>query len=187
MRVFAEKQRQPQQRAFDITRSTPAVTASHDRIHPLLHLQRLVGNQVVQRLLGGEPADERLATAAVAPSVQDVAASPGQPLNPTTRASLEGLFGHDFSRVRVHSDATAARSAQDLHAYAYTMGHNIVFGAGQFAPETSEGGRLLAHELAHVVQQSALGSRAASTRIARAPKPGEDKPLIHPLATCQRI
>jgi hypothetical protein len=63
-------------------------------------------------------------------------------------------FGHDFSRVRVHTDAAAERSARDVNANAYTVGHNIVFGARQFAPGTHEGRRLIAHELTHVVQQS---------------------------------
>jgi hypothetical protein len=69
---------------------------------------------------------------------------------------MEQRFGHDFSGVRVHSGATAEQSARDVNARAYTVGHNIVFGAGQFAPITHEGRRLIAHELAHVVQQSGI-------------------------------
>jgi len=91
-----------------------------------------------------------------APSiVHEVLRAPGQPLNPATRAYMEPRFGYDFSRVRVHLDAAAARSARDLNANAYTVGRNIVFGAGRFAPETNEGRHLIAHELTHVVQQSA--------------------------------
>jgi len=67
---------------------------------------------------------------------------------------MEQRLGHDFSRVRLHDDETAARSALDVSAKAYTVGHDVVFGAGQFAPGTPEGGRLLAHELGHVRQQS---------------------------------
>src|SRR6185436_3976786 len=67
---------------------------------------------------------------------------------------MKWRFGHDFSRVRVHTDAAADRSARDLSAHAYTFGHDIVFGQGRFAPETREGRHLPAHELAHVVQQS---------------------------------
>ena len=63
-------------------------------------------------------------------------------------------FGHDFSRVRVHTGRAAEQSARDVNAHAYTVGHNIAFGAGRFAPGTYEGRRLLAHELTHVVQQS---------------------------------
>jgi hypothetical protein len=84
--------------------------------------------------------------------------SPGQPLDAATRDFFEPRFGHDFSAVRVHADASAARSARDLNAYAYTVGHDIVFAEGRFAPRTPEGRRLIAHELAHVVQQAGVGS-----------------------------
>lgn len=67
---------------------------------------------------------------------------------------MEPRFGHDFGKVRVHSDARASESARAVYASAYTVGEDIVFGAGRYAPETGEGRELLAHELAHVVQQS---------------------------------
>jgi len=86
--------------------------------------------------------------------VREVLRSPGQPLDPATRAFMEPRFGYDFSRVRLHSGTAAEQSAVDVNAHAYTVGHNIVFGAGRYAPGTSEGRRLLAHELTHVVQQS---------------------------------
>lgn len=78
----------------------------------------------------------------------------GQPLPEAVRAFFEPRFGHDFSQVRIHTDARAVESAQALNALAYTLGRDIVFGAGQYAPGTTEGRRLLAHELTHVVQQS---------------------------------
>ena len=78
----------------------------------------------------------------------------GQPLPESVRAFFEPRFGYDFSGVRVHSDSRAAESARAVNAMAYTVGHDLVFGAGQFAPETSEGKHLMAHELTHVVQQS---------------------------------
>jgi hypothetical protein len=87
-------------------------------------------------------------------SVNDALRSPGRPLDPVTRTLMETRFGQDFSGVRVHSGAAADRSAQEVSAHAYTVGHNIVFGAGQFAPGTHAGQRLLAHELTHVMQQS---------------------------------
>ena len=87
-------------------------------------------------------------------SVDQALASPGRPLEPALRQDMEQRFGHDFSRVRVHSGAAAEQSARDVNAHAYTVGHNIVFGAGRFAPGTHEGRRLIAHELTHVVQQS---------------------------------
>jgi hypothetical protein len=89
----------------------------------------------------------------VPPSVYDVVRSPGQPLDPPTRAFLEPRFGHDFSTVRVHTDPVAARSAGAIAAQAYTVGSDMVFGAGRYAPASRDGQRLLAHELAHVLQQ----------------------------------
>lgn len=87
-------------------------------------------------------------------SVERVLSSPGRPLEPVLRADMEQRFGHDFSRVRVHTDASAEQSAQDVNAHAYTAGHSVVFGAGRYAPWTQEGRRLIAHELTHVRQQS---------------------------------
>jgi hypothetical protein len=86
-------------------------------------------------------------------SVYETLRTPGAPLDSATRARMEARFGHDFSRVRIHTDAKAAQSAQAVNALAYTVGHEIAFGAGQYAPQTQAGRRLLAHELAHVVQQ----------------------------------
>ncbi len=91
---------------------------------------------------------------AVPPIVHDVLNSPGQPLGAETRAFMEPRFGYDFSGVRVHSDERAAESAQAVNALAYTVGQDVVFRTGQYAPETGEGRRLLAHELTHVVQQT---------------------------------
>jgi hypothetical protein len=88
------------------------------------------------------------------PGVHEVLRLPGQPLDAATRAFMEPRFGHDFSGVRVHADAAAAQSAREINALAYTVGHDIVFGGGRFTPGASEGRQLLAHELAHVIQQS---------------------------------
>jgi Domain of unknown function (DUF4157) len=87
------------------------------------------------------------------PIVHEVLRSPGQPLDVVTRAFMEPRFGHDFTQVRVHTDARAAASAQAVNALAYTVGNHVVFGAGQYAPGSDEGRRLLAHELTHVMQQ----------------------------------
>ena len=67
---------------------------------------------------------------------------------------MEPRFGYDFSGVRVHTGEVAEESAREVNAHAYTVGHNVVFGAGRFAPESDAGRRLIAHELVHVVQQS---------------------------------
>lgn len=87
------------------------------------------------------------------PIVHEVLNSPGQPLDPTTRDFMEPRFGHDFSRVRVHTDSKAAESARAVDALAYTVGRDVVFSPGQFVPQSRTGKRLLAHELTHVVQQ----------------------------------
>lgn len=88
------------------------------------------------------------------PVVHEVLNSPGQALNSETRAFMEPRFAHDFSSVRVHSDSKAAESARAVNALAYTVGRDMVFGAGQYAPATREGRKLIAHELTHVEQQS---------------------------------
>ena len=101
-------------------------------------------------------------------SVDRVLASSGRPLEPALQQDMEQRFGHDFSRVRVHSGGAAEQSARDVNANAYTVGHNIVFGAGRFAPGTHEGRRLIAHELTHVVQQTGadrLGSVKAMKNV----------------------
>jgi hypothetical protein len=78
----------------------------------------------------------------------------GQPLNRETRSIMEPRFGRDLSRVRVHTDSKAAESARSVNALAYTVGGDIVFDAGQYAPQTAAGQKLLAHELTHFIQQS---------------------------------
>jgi Domain of unknown function (DUF4157) len=85
--------------------------------------------------------------------INEVLRSPGQPLDTATRTFFEPRFGHDFSRVRVHSDRRALVSAGTVGALAYTVGPDIVFGSGQYVPRSEMGRRLLAHELTHVVQQ----------------------------------
>ena len=100
----------------------------------------------------------------VAPKiVHDVLRSSGQPLDSASRSFMEPRLRHDLSRVRIHRDSQAALSAKAVGARAYTVGQNIVFGAGEYRPETSMGRHLLAHELAHTLQQS------DSTSLQRAP------------------
>lgn len=86
--------------------------------------------------------------------VEQALHSAGRPLDPATRAFFEPRFGNDFSQVRVHTDAQADESARSINALAYTVGRDVVFGSGQFAPGTTAGNRVLAHELTHVIQQS---------------------------------
>ena len=108
----------------------------------------------------------------VPPSVHEVLRSPGQPLDVATRAFFEPRFGHDFSAVRIHTDAKAAESAQAVNALAYTVGQDVVFGAGQHAPEANVGRRLMAHELTHVVQQAQ--AIAFPSRLQRSNGDGEE-------------
>jgi hypothetical protein len=90
-------------------------------------------------------------------SVEQALVSPGRPLEAPLRDDMQRRFGHDFSQVRVHSDLAAAQSARDISAHAYTVGQSVVFAAGQYAPETHAGRRLIAHELTHIVQQAGGG------------------------------
>ena len=90
--------------------------------------------------------------------VDEVLRSAGQPLDSATRSFMELRFGHDFSAVRLYTDAKAAESAHAVNAVAYTVGNKIVFAPDQYSPETQSGRRLLAHELAHVTQQTAASA-----------------------------
>jgi len=107
--------------------------------------------------------------------VHEVLQSPGQALDASSRAFFEPRFGQEFGQVRVHVDGKAARSAQAVNALAYTSGPNIVFGDGQYAPRSDEGGRLLAHELAHVAQQAA--TRSSPFQVQREPDKEPKKTL----------
>lgn len=100
------------------------------------------------------------------PIVHEVLRSPGEPLDRETRAFMEPRFGHDFSRVRIHTDSRAAESARAVSAQAYAVGTNVVFDRDQYMPAAAPGRRLIAHELTHVVQQRALTNETAPLRIA---------------------
>jgi Domain of unknown function (DUF4157) len=124
-----------------------------------------VADQVTKRMhpdLGGAPphlqrfsgqSDGQMAAAPA--SVEHALSDPGKPLESPLRQEMERRFGHDFSRVRVHCGSAAEQSTRDVNANAYTVGHDIAFAAGNYAPSTHVGRRLIAHELAHVVQQRA--------------------------------
>jgi hypothetical protein len=88
----------------------------------------------------------------------------GQGLDPATRRFMEAGFGHDFSRVRVYADSQASESARSLDARAYTAGQNIFFDSPYYAPQTHQGRHLLAHELAHVVQERGSGDTGVIRR-----------------------
>jgi hypothetical protein len=114
------------------------------------------------------------------PIVHEVLSSPSQPLDAATRAFFEPRFGHYFGRVQVHVDSDAAESARAVHAHAYTVGSDIVFGAGQFAPRTREGQQLMAHELSHVVQpkREDLGQNTMQRKAKMPESPAKTEPPV---------
>lgn len=107
----------------------------------VLHLQRTLGNAAVARMIGDEQDEVQRS------SVHGVLRSPGRPLDEPVRADMEARLGADFSDVRLHTGSTAARSAAEIGARAYTSGNHIVLGEGGADNHT------LAHELTHVIQQ----------------------------------
>ncbi|MDX8398715.1 MAG: DUF4157 domain-containing protein, partial [Gallionellaceae bacterium] len=119
----------------------------------------------------------------------------GQPLDPATRSFFEPRFGHDFSGVRVNSGGNASEAAKSVNARAFTLGSNMVFGSGQYQPESAEGKRLLGHELTHVVQQKQSGEiKRIQTFQLPLPKSSglpdiyiEPIPHTHPLIPCVPI
>ena len=209
MRVFAQKPKQPRNRALaDRARSSLTPSGPTLQLHPiLLSLQRTIGNRAVHGILQAAAEDlsielsagpgwlgghgpgaaherqadtvaERVGSAApgaahrIVRKPKDGAAnSPGggAALREPTRRSMEERFGADFSGVRVHTDHAAAAMSESFQARAFTQGRNIYFNHGQYAPHSSEGSRLLAHELAHVVQQ---GHPAGPRGIQRKEIPG---------------
>jgi hypothetical protein len=158
MRTAAERQLQAQRPVSSRpARSRLATPDSHHRRGRDLHSLRASGNQAVQRELQTR-AEKADGVRDAPPVVHEVLRTPGQPLDAETRALMQRRFRHEFSEVRVHTDARAAESAAAVQARAYTVGQHIVIGAGQPSPETMVGRRLIAHELAHVVQQSRDGN-----------------------------
>jgi hypothetical protein len=145
MRSFVQKQNQSPQQLFSQarTRDLPA-RSSLNLTSPLAH-------------------------DSVPAIVDEVVQSPGTALDAETRANMEPRFGYDFSNVRVHTNERAAESARAVKALAYTVGNHVVFGAGQHAPFSYGGQKLLAHELAHVVQQD-----GGPPVLARAPDDGPE-------------
>lgn len=108
-----------------------------------------------------------------------VSDSGGEPLDRRTRGSMESHFGSDFSEVRIHRDSQAAASAETLNANAYTIGRDIYFASGRYAPETSEGKKLLAHELVHTLQQSSFASSGPADSLGSNIVVDPDKSLEH--------
>jgi outer membrane protein OmpA-like peptidoglycan-associated protein len=110
------------------------------------------------------------------------AKSQGAPLDKAVRTQMETRFGTEFAAVRIHSDAAAAESARSIGAAAYTVGRDIVFGQGRYSPQSDTGQQLLAHELAHVVQQSRGGSASPDAE-AKADRAADQVAQDKPVAT----
>jgi len=121
-------------------------------------------------------------------AVDEALRSPGRPLDPAARSFLEPRLGRSFDQVRVHTDAPAAESARSVGARAYTVGRDIVFAEGGYAPDSMAGRQLIADELTHVVQQDPMGARqdmTATVRRVTAPDPSQatgDNPDATPAA-----
>jgi len=133
----------------------PAVTATAEQLSRKCAACEEEDAQKLQTKRSGAQAAGGEAPAAV----HDVLRSPGRPLDAATRTFFEPRFGADFSNVRVHDDARAADSANQVNAYAYAVGNHIVFATNKFAPAAPAGRHLIAHELTHVVQQAGDGGR----------------------------
>lgn len=149
--------------SHDVLRSRPSLAATqpgdkHER----------EADRAADTVMSNQPAplnsDHTSQTSSSLPSTRTGAAS-GSTLEQNTRALMETRFGHDFSQVRVHTDDKAAASARAVNARAYTVGDDIVFGKNQYHPAAASSQRLIAHELAHVVQQRQTGQPAVARQL----------------------
>jgi len=160
----------------------------------LQRAQRLYGNRASQQIVtrarilqrqctcGGtcaicqeeeeQRALQRSSTSAAPAELDGIPATGGEPLDPTTRQPLETHFGADLADVRIHTGTEAARSASSLDALAYSSGRDIYFAAGMYAPTSGSGQRLLAHEVAHVIQQGSGKEPTLAAKSARGVKIG---------------
>ncbi|HEX5734717.1 MAG TPA: DUF4157 domain-containing protein [Blastocatellia bacterium] len=175
----------------------------------LLNIQRTHGNRFVQRMLNESIIQRKCACGSQAEMsgecarcngesvslqrhstgesesvevpaiVHEVLRSPGHSLDAAMREYMEPRFGYDFGQVRVHTDAKAAESAAAVEALAYTVGHNVVFGTGQYAPGTSAGRHLLAHELTHVIQQGGSSAAPQAKLVISEPQDAEERMADH--------
>ena len=146
--------------------SNEVMRVSEPKAHPASRLESPIHKSQPLQVMRAQTAD--VGSTAVSPEVHQTLRSAGQPLDFGTLNFMESRFGHDFGKVRVHTDEEAADAAKSIGARAFTVHHNIVFGRGEFAPSTEAGNRLLAHELTHVVQQQAHASHMAGI-VQRAP------------------
>lgn len=158
------------------SRSQPASGARSQ----ILALQQTAGNRAVSRALESDASRQTA-------SLRETLMSEGQPLDPNLRTLMESRFGRGFGQVRVHTDPRAAESADAVKADAFTIGRDVIFGKAKYAPDTSAGKELLAHELAHVVQQSGAREGAAPRDTVKSTSaPGSALPVAHADAASER-
>jgi hypothetical protein len=105
----------------------------------------------------------------------------GQPLDPATRSYFEPRFGRDFSSVRVHTDSNASETTKSVNARAFTLGSDMVFGSGDYQPQSKEGKHLLGHELTHVVQQQSAAC-ALQRQDGDEPEPAPPRCPVEPIS-----
>ncbi|MGY2134456.1 eCIS core domain-containing protein [Hymenobacter sp. HD11105] len=101
----------------------------------------------------------------ISSAVERTLKSSGQPMDVNTRSFMEQRFDYNFNNVRIHNDSLAHQSSKDIGALAYTHGNHVVFGAGKYKPNTNSGKQLLAHELAHTIQQEELNHNSIQREI----------------------
>lgn len=136
-------------------------------------MQHAAGNQATNHLLRQASESGTFQPGGVPLIVHQVFRSHGQALDPAARAFLESRFDRDFGQVRVHADARSAEAASELNSHAFTAGHHIGFGAGQYQPDSEAGQELLAHEATHVLQQSHVAGTPQPTRVVAETSPLE--------------
>lgn len=161
---------------FSLSRMDLATPVQRKCDHGGVDCEECKANQVQRKTAGSAESQP------APPVVHDVLRSPGQPLDSQTRAFFESRFGHDFSGVRTHKGTRESQSARAVNALAYTVGDHIVFGPGAAEPGTPAGQRLLAHELAHTIQQSQ--GRNSSSGVSRLQRVTADPSAIPAGLTC---
>ncbi|HEX3820332.1 MAG TPA: DUF4157 domain-containing protein, partial [Candidatus Sulfotelmatobacter sp.] len=147
------------QRGLAIGSVNDSLEAEADRVADYVTHRR-----VARRIPQLSPAVTNKQQSPAPASVHQELRSPGRPLDHATRTLMESGFGYDLSRVQIHAGSRAAASANAIGARAYTVGSQIVFGAGEYTPATHAGSRLIAHELTHVIQQNTSPVRALVQR-----------------------
>ena len=140
-------------------------TGDGGKVSPLASLQQTVGNRAVQRLIAQRKGDGAFALDDETADRIGGARGGGKALDPGMQEGMGQSIGHDFSGVRVHTSPEASELTRDLHAKAFTTGQDIFFREGTYNPASSDGQKLIAHELTHVVQQGGGGTGASLGRM----------------------